>query len=57
MKYLNVPQITFTNDAGISFLIYDLRVIPNYQIAGIITRSPDEDLDEIYTRKELAGSG
>lgn len=57
MRYLNTPTVTFTDDRGISYSIYDMREIPEYEIIQTIQRNPSEDFDEIFTRQEIAGPG
>ena len=52
MRYQNIQTYTFKNNK-----VYDMRKIPVYQITGNIPRNPGEDMDEIYSRNEIAGSG
>jgi hypothetical protein len=55
MRYINTPTVTFTDDNGTSYSIYDFREIPKYTTVQTMQRNPSESFDEIFTRREIAG--
>ena len=55
MRYNSIDNITFTDYNGDSFLLKDIRPIPNEAISFSINPSGDIDLDEVASRKEVYG--
>lgn len=57
MRFINTPTMTYADENGVQFSVYEMREIPKYQIAQTIPRNSGEDLDEIYSRQDMAGKG
>lgn len=55
MRYNNTPTVSFTDDNGVTYSIYDFREIPKYETVQTMSRNPSEAFDEIFTRREIAG--
>lgn len=57
MRFIGTPTVTFTDDRGNSYNIYDFRKIPKYETARTLNRFSGEDFDEIFSRRDIAGEG
>lgn len=57
LRYMIVPTISFTDYAGVTRPIKDLRLIPSYTPYITVRRRPSEPLDAVACRDDVYGPG